>query len=202
MITQSTIVSIGKGEPVLWLKFLHDATGGNPEYVGLIQRVLGYCLTGDVSEHALFFIHGDGGTGKSTLVRVVQEILGTYAWTAPMSMFAARPYEGHPNELAELRGRRFVTATETEQGRAWAEARIKQLTGGDEIAARFMRQEWFKFKPTHKLVIIGNHARVSSPRVTTCGAAFTCCRSSTSRKRSTGTCTQSSCLRLPAYSAG
>jgi putative DNA primase/helicase len=75
-----------------------------------------------------------------------------------MSMFAAKPFEGHPCELADLRGRRFVTATETQQGRAWDEAHIKQLTGGDTITARFMRQDFFQFKPTHKLVIVGNHA--------------------------------------------
>jgi putative DNA primase/helicase len=158
MITQSTIVAVEEGEPELWLKFLHEATGGDEEYIGFIQRVLGYCLTGDVKEHALFFIYGAGGTGKSTLVNTIQEILGSYAWTAPMSMFAAKAFEGHPCELADLRGRRFVTATETQQGRAWDEARIKQLTGGDIITARFMRQDFFQFKPNHKLVIVGNHA--------------------------------------------
>jgi putative DNA primase/helicase len=158
MITQSTIVAVEEGEPEIWLSFLLEATGGDQEYVSYIQRALGYCLTGDIIEHILFFIHGPGGTGKTTLLKTIQEILGPYAWTAPMSMFAARRFDDHPTELAALRGRRLVTASETEQDRAWAEARIKQLTGGDPIAARFMRQDFFEFGPTHKLVIVGNHA--------------------------------------------
>jgi putative DNA primase/helicase len=158
MVTQSTIAAVEVGEPEHWLRFLNEATGHDAEYVDYIQRALGYCLTGDVKEQILFFVHGPGGTGKSTLVNIIQEILGTYAWAAPMAMFAARTFEAHPTEVASLRGRRFVTATETQQGRAWDEPRIKQLTGGDMITARFMRRDFFQFKPTHKLVIIGNHA--------------------------------------------
>ena len=127
--------------------------------------MLGYCLTGDVKEHALFFLFGPGGTGKSTLVNTVAEILGAYAWAAPIEMLTASRFDRHPTELAALKGRRFVTATETEQGRSWAEAKIKQLTGGDPVTARFMRRDFFEFNPTHKLVVIGNHA----PAMQSCG---------------------------------
>ena len=74
-----------------------------------------------------------------------------------METFTASNTDRHPTELAALRGARLVTATETEEGRRWAESRIKQLTGGDPIAARFMRQDLFEFVPQFKLVIAGNH---------------------------------------------
>lgn len=80
-----------------------------------------------------------------------------YAETAAMDAFTSSKYRGHPTELAKLHGARLVTATETEEGRAWAEARIKQITGGDKIAARFMRQDEFTFRPQFQLMFSGNH---------------------------------------------
>src|SRR6266850_943776 len=74
-----------------------------------------------------------------------------------METFTASLNDRHPTDLAMLRGARLVTASETEEGRAWAEARIKQLTGGDRIAARFMRQDFFQYSPEFKLLVIGNH---------------------------------------------
>jgi putative DNA primase/helicase len=158
MLTLSTSVPIAEGEPEVWLRFLLEATGGNVAYVDYLQRVAGYLATGDIKEHILFFLWGPGGSGKSTLVETLQFILGSYAWAAPMEMFCAAHWRGHPTEIASLQGRRMVTANETQQGRAWDEARIKSLTGGDTISARFMRKDFFQFSPTHKLVIVGNHA--------------------------------------------
>ena len=83
--------------------------------------------------------------------------MGDYHRTAPIETFTVSHGERHPTDLAGLRGARLVTAVETEEGRRWAEARIKALTGGDKIAARFMRQDFFEFAPTFKLVIAGNH---------------------------------------------
>ena len=74
-----------------------------------------------------------------------------------METFTASISDRHPTELAMLRGARLVTATETEEGRAWAEARIKQMTGGDPVSARFMRQDFFTYVPQFKLLIAGNH---------------------------------------------
>ena len=84
-------------------------------------------------------------------------IMGDYAVTSAMETFIASPNDRHSTELAMLRGARMVTASETEEGRQWAEARIKALTGGDRITARFMRQDNFTFLPTFKLLIVGNH---------------------------------------------
>ena len=84
-------------------------------------------------------------------------ILGSYHMTAAIETFTASTAERHPTDLASLRGARLVTATETEEGRHWAESRIKTLTGGDKVAARFMRQDFFEFIPQFKLMIAGNH---------------------------------------------
>jgi putative DNA primase/helicase len=84
-------------------------------------------------------------------------MLGDYAKTAPIEAFIASKNEHHPTDLAGLQGARLVTAVETEDGRRWAESKIKSLTGGDRIAARFMRQDFFEYTPQFKLVIAGNH---------------------------------------------
>ena len=160
-ITRLAAVSPAFGRtPQRWLKFLRDATGHDLTLVRFIQQMAGYCLTGDVSEHALFFLYGPGGNGKSVLLDTLNGILAEYAKTAVMDSFTASAHDKHTTDLAMLRGARLVSVSETEEGRAWAETRIKQLTGGDEITARFMRQDNFTFKPQFKLVIVGNHKPV------------------------------------------
>ena len=141
----------------IWDAFLQDATRGDGNLIGYLRRMAGYCLTGDVSEHALFFIHGDGGNGKGVFINTLTRILDDCAVVASMDTFTASKSDRHPTDLAMLRGARLVTAQETEEGRAWSEVRIKTLTGGDPITARFMRQDFFTFEPTFKLVIAGNH---------------------------------------------
>jgi putative DNA primase/helicase len=141
----------------LWLRFLHDATNGDKEMETYLQRIAGYCLTGLTTEHSLFFIYGPGGNGKSVFLNMLVYILGDYATSAPMDTFTASKFDSHPTELAMLKGSRLVTASETEENRAWAEARIKALTGGDPITARFMRQDFFTYQPHFKLLFAGNH---------------------------------------------
>lgn len=141
----------------LWLRFLQDATGGDGEMIRFLQQWCGYCLTGDTREHALVFVHGDGGNGKSVFLNTTSYILHDYATTASMDTFVASRSDRHPTDLAMLRGARLVSASETEEGRAWAESRIKQMTGGDAISARFMRQDFFTFQPQFKLFVVGNH---------------------------------------------
>lgn len=143
--------------PARWLAFLEDATRGDAELIRFLQQMAGYALTGDTSEHALFFIYGAGGNGKSVFLNTLSGILGEYATTAAMDTFTASHNDKHPTDLAMLKGARLVSASETEDGRAWAEAKIKQMTGGDPITARFMRQDFFTFRPEFKLVIVGNH---------------------------------------------
>ena len=146
-----------RGECPAWQDFLATVTGRDAELQAYLQRVVGYCLTGVTGEHALFFLYGTGANGKSVFVTIVSGILGDYATVAPMDMFMAATGERHPTDMAGLRGARLVTATETEQGRRWAESKLKTLTGGDKITARFMRQDFFEFVPQFKLVVAGNH---------------------------------------------
>lgn len=137
--------------------FLHQATNGDVGVQRLLQQFFGYCLTGSTDEHILLFVYGPGGNGKSVAQKVIVDILGDYAVTAAMETFAASKYERHPTELAMLHGARFVGVSETEKGQRWREALINQLTGGDLITARFMRQDNFTFRPQFKLFVIGNH---------------------------------------------
>jgi putative DNA primase/helicase len=155
-MTKITAVGPRGGCP-RFLAFLDRIAGGDSELVSYLQRMFGYALTGITREHALFFGYGTGANGKSVLMSTVSGALGDYHKTAPIEAFIATNGDRIPNDIAGLRGARLVTATETEEGRRWAEAKIKSLTGGDKIAARFMRAEWFEFLPAFKLVIAGNH---------------------------------------------
>ncbi len=141
----------------LWQEFLDRITGGDGELIDYLGRAAGYCLTGDVSLHALFFAHGGGANGKSVFIGTLAGIMGDYATTTPIETLTASHGERHPTELADLAGARLVVANETERGRAWAESRLKMLTGGDPIKARLMRQDFFQFEPQFKLWISGNH---------------------------------------------
>lgn len=140
-----------------WDAFLGRVMGGDHELVAFLQRVAGYGLTGETKEHALFFLHGLGANGKSTFTNAITGLLGDYAVSASMETFVVGPTDRHPTDLAMLRGSRLVTAHETESGRRWAESRLKALTGGDPITARFMRQDFFTFAPQFKLLLSGNH---------------------------------------------
>jgi putative DNA primase/helicase len=146
-----------KGPCPLWRKFLDRTFAGDAELIAFVQRVAGYALTGSTREHALFFGFGTGANGKSVLINTISGILGDYHRTAAIETFTASKVDRHPTDLAGLRGARLVTAIETEEGRRWDEAKIKALTGGDRIAARFMRQDFFEYVPAFKLVIAGNH---------------------------------------------
>lgn len=145
------------GEASAWLAFLDDVTDGDRELKEYLARVAGYSLTGVTTEHALFFLYGTGANGKSVFVNTLAAVLGDYSTNAPMETFLESRGERHPTDLAGLRGARLVTAIEVEKGRRWAEAKIKSLTGGDRISARFMRQDFFEYKPQFKLIIAGNH---------------------------------------------
>jgi putative DNA primase/helicase len=141
----------------MWLSFLHSATGGDVDVIRFVQQWVGYSLTGDTREHALVFVYGDGGTGKSTFLNTVAGILGDYHRKTPIETFTESNFDRHPADIAALLGSRLVTASETEQGRHWAQSRIKELTGGEAVSARFMRQDFFTFTPQFKLTIAGNY---------------------------------------------
>ncbi len=159
-INRCTSVGPETGAAALWLRFMDQATNGDAELQRFLQQIAGYCLTGITREHALFFLYGPGGNGKGTFVNTLARIMGDYAIAAAMDVFTASKYDRHPTDLADLSGARLVSASETEEGRAWAESRIKQLTGGDPIKARFMRRDFFQYQPEFKLVFLGNHKPV------------------------------------------
>ena len=155
-MTMITAAAPGGSCPT-WHRFLDRVTDSNEPLKDFLRRTAGYCYTGTTQEHALFFQYGTGANGKSVFINTVSGILGGYHRTAPIETFTASSAERHPTDLAGLRGARLVTAVETEEGRRWAESKIKALTGGDKIAARFMRQDFFEFTPQFKLLIAGNH---------------------------------------------
>jgi P4 family phage/plasmid primase-like protien len=152
------ITAVGpKGECPMFKAFLAEIMQDDERIVDYLKRVFGYCLTGDVSEETLFFLHGQGGNGKGVLMRTVAHILGDYHKATPIETFTETRNDRHPTELARLHNARLVTASETERGRHWAESRLKQLTGSDPVAARFMQKDFFEYWPQFKIVISGNY---------------------------------------------
>ncbi len=141
----------------IWLAFLNTIFGGNQNLIYFIQKALGYALTGDVREQVLFFLYGPGGNGKSTLLNTVLVLLGDYAKQAAPELLTVKYGESHPTAVADLVGARFVPSIEVEQGKRLAEALVKQMTGGEHLKARYMRQNFFQFMPTHKIFLAANH---------------------------------------------
>ena len=154
--TKITAVAPG-GKCPGWLNFLERVTNRDAELQAYLKRACGYMLTGVTVEHAMFFLYGLGANGKSKFIEAISGVLGSYHTVAQIETFTENPTDRHPTELANLRGARLVTSMETEEGRRWAESRIKSLTGGDKVSARFMRQDFFEFTPSFKLTIFGNH---------------------------------------------
>jgi putative DNA primase/helicase len=144
-------------EAPLWHAFLGRVLGGNAELISFVQRFAGYSLTGDVREQVLVFAHGPGANGKSTMIGVLLAVLKDYGRTAAPDLLLAKSLPSHPTEQADLLGLRLVVCSEVEDGRRWSEVTVKQLTGGDRITARKMREDFFTFPPTHKLIVAANH---------------------------------------------
>lgn len=142
-----------------FLTFLDQIMLGRADMCEFLQRAIGYSLTGDVSEQVIFFLFGCGRNGKSTLKEILLSLVGPYGREAAPGLLLQRHsgQQDHPTSIADLHGRRVVSTVEVEEGRPLAEALIKQLTGGDRLTARFMRQDLFDFYPTHKLWLLANH---------------------------------------------
>ena len=140
-----------------WETFLHEVFADD-DLIGFVQRLLGYCLTGDVSEQKLPIFWGTGANGKSTLLNAVMDTVGAdYTMQAMPDFLMERRHESHPTEKASLFGKRFVACVETEASRKLAESTVKTLTGGEKIMARRMREDFWEFEPTHKLILCTNH---------------------------------------------
>lgn len=169
--TRSTTVGPRRMPTPIWDKFLVDTFGDDAEgreMIAYLQRLCGYSISGDVDAQIMPFLFGEGQNGKSVLLAVLLAILGDYADTAPPNFLMAPLYPDHPTEMADLQGRRLVFCSEIDPGAKFDEAKLKLLTGGDQIKARRMRQDFFTFSPTHKLWLIGNHR----PTVETGGYSF------------------------------
>ena len=154
----------------LFKKFLKRITGGDAGLRTFIQKAVGYSLTGSTTEQAFFFVHGkSGNNGKSTLVNLIRDMLGDYGCHTPTETLLTKQYDNSiPVDLARLAGARMVTAVEANFNRHLDEAKIKTMTGGEPIVARFMRQTLFEFNPEFKLWLVAN----DRPRVRGTDDAF------------------------------
>jgi P4 family phage/plasmid primase-like protien len=154
--TRQTTVSPNKISTPLWSGFLKDVLQ-DEERIAYLQELLGSSLFGDSRFHVLPVLVGSGANGKSTLLDVVAGVLGDYAATMPENFLLDANGAAHPTEIARLRGVRFAMASETRPDGKFNESRVKMLTGGDTLSARFMNQNFFDFKPTHTLFLALNH---------------------------------------------
>jgi putative DNA primase/helicase len=136
--------------------------------IGYLQRLVGYSAVGMIGPHVLPFCHGSGGNGKGAFLEAVTGVLGDYATSAPVGFLMAQTHSGHETEIARLAGARMVLCSEVNEDDRFDEAKVKQLTGGDTLTARFMRQDHFTFTPTHQLWLMGNH----QPAVRSGGRSF------------------------------
>lgn len=143
-----------------WRAFMEQIMGDNVPLMTFLQRAVGYALTGLTREQVFFILFGVGANGKSTFLHVVTTLLGDYARQTPIETFMLRSHETISNDLARLAGVRFVAASEAESQRRLAEALVKQVTGGERIAARFLHKEFFEFTPRFKLFLATNHKPV------------------------------------------
>lgn len=166
LITKLAPVEYIPGAPrELWTKTLNsifEDEGGVPriDEIRFLQKMLGYCLTGSVREHAFFIFHGRRGrNGKGVINQAVEAIMGDYVEQIPAdTLLAKRGDGGGPSpSLAKIRGARLVFAKETDRGRRLDEALLKSLTGGDSITARFLHENEITFRPTFKIVLETNY---------------------------------------------
>lgn len=150
-----------------WLRFLAYTFAGDPELIGFVQRMAGYSATGKVTHHALPFLFGSGANGKSVFMEVLMRVLGDYASSAPADFLLLGGREDE-SAVARLSGLRLVACSEVGPEARFNEQKVKLLTGGDQLTARFLFQNHFTFEPTHHLWLMGNHL----PRVTAGGDSF------------------------------
>jgi len=151
-------------------KFLRRITGDDAGLRRFLQKAVGYSLTGNTTEQVLFFVYGkSGNNGKSTAVNLFRDMLGDYGCHTPTETLLVKQYDNNiPADLARLVGVRMVTAIEANVNRHLDEAKIKAMTGGEPITARFMRQNFFEFTPEFKLWLVAN----DRPRVRGTDDAF------------------------------
>ena len=142
----------------LFDQFLNDIMDGDSAMIAYLRRLVGYALTGVIEEHVLPIFYGTGANGKSTFVNTILALLGTdYSCKAPQEFLMEQSHQSHPTALTDLFRRRLVVAAETKSNRRLDESLMKELTGGDPIRARRMREDYWEFEPTHKVWLVTNH---------------------------------------------
>ncbi len=141
-----------------WLAFLHQIFDNDQEMICYIQKALGYSLSGSTEEQCMFFCVGNGRNGKSTFLDIISDILGDYACNMQPETLMVKQYNNGANsDIARLRGARFVTSVEPNEGTRLNEGLIKQLTGGDRVTARFQYGHEFEYVPEFKIWMGTNH---------------------------------------------
>jgi putative DNA primase/helicase len=146
-----------KAKCPIWLEHLNKIFNGDQEIIHFLQQAFGYSMTGSTSERVIFISWGSGANGKSITHDTIARAIGDYSMRTPTETLLIKRNEGIPNDVARLMGARFVYASEAEQGKRLAESLIKDMSGGEKIAARFMRAEWFEFYPEFKIWLSTNH---------------------------------------------
>lgn len=144
----------------IWDTFLARVCNSKTDIITYLQRSIGYSLTGDTSEQVLFFAHGQGQNGKSTFLETFIEIMGPYSAQANIEMFLTsfkQGNAGHSEDVANLAGKRFVVASEIEEGRRLAVPKLKQMTGGEKVRASHKYEHEFEYQVTYKIWLNGNH---------------------------------------------
>ena len=141
-----------------WDRFLESVFDGKEDLIQFVQRFFGYALCGLILEHVLAVFHGRGANGKSTLLEAYMHALGPdYSTKGAPDLLLVKHGDVHPTERADLFGKRFIAAIESEDGRRLNESLVKELTGGDTVKARRMREDFWSFRPTWKIALCTNH---------------------------------------------
>lgn len=139
-------------------KYLQDTFPNDPGALrAYLQRLAGYSAIGEVREHVVPFAYGAGGNGKGVLFETLKKLLGDYAGSAPAGFLMKQQFQKHDTELADLQGIRMLISSEVNEEDRFDEAKFKKLSGGDSIKARYMRQDFFEFEPSHTMWIMANH---------------------------------------------
>jgi len=147
-----------KAECPTWYDFLDKIFGRNESLIKFMQLLVGYSLTGCITEQILPILWGAGANGKSTFVGALLDLLGRdYAIRAARDLIMNKSRDSHPTALADLHGKRIAIVSETEEGGRLAESLVKDLTGGEPVRARRMREDYWEFIPTHKTWLVTNH---------------------------------------------
>lgn len=170
MLTRRAAVMPQPGIPAQFLAFLDQTFKGDQEMIRYMQKMMGYALSGDVSQEEFYFWFGTGGNGKGVLLGILNDVMGEYSISSPYRPFIKDTYEEHETAVARMQGARAVLVSELPKNAAWNEERLKALTGNEgKISARYMRQDYFEFRFTGKIIMAGNN----KPSISSVGDAIT-----------------------------